>query len=220
MMKRSIALCVILLLFSNSFAQKSDFGNWFIFFGNQKIKKNWNFHYEVQYRNYNFIGDMSQLLIRSGFGYNITENNNNILLGYGFIIDQNYVDGEPNKLTSYEHRIFQQFITRHKILRANFQHRYRFEQRFREEGFKMRMRYFLAFNVTLNHKELIKNTVYLSVYNEIFLNLNSNVFDRNRLYGGLGYKFSKNFRLEIGYMNQFLQGPDADQLNIIGFLSF
>lgn len=213
-------LAILLLSCTTICAQKSDFGNWWIIFGNQKIKKDWNFHYEIQYRNYNFLGDMSQLLTRVGFGYNITENNNNILLGYGFIVDQNYEDGDSNKTTYYEHRIFQQFITRHKINRAKFQHRYRFEQRFREEGFKMRMRYFLAFNIPLNHPEMVKNTVYLSAYNEIFINLSDNPFDRNRLYGGLGFKFNKNFRMEIGYMNQFMKGPDADQLNIVGFISF
>jgi hypothetical protein len=84
----------------------------------------------------------------------------------------------------------------------------------------MRMRYFLAFNIPLNHPEMIKNTVYLSAYNEIFINLNENPFDRNRLYGGIGFKFNSHFRMEIGYMNQFMKGPDADQLNIVGFLSF
>ena len=129
-------------------------------------------------------------------------------------------DGDSNKTTYYEHRIFQQFISRHHINRVKFQHRYRFEQRFREEGFRMRMRYFLALNVPLNHPEMTQNTIYLSAYNEIFINLSENPFDRNRLYGGLGYKFTDNFRLEIGYMNQFLKGPDSDQLNIVGFISF
>jgi hypothetical protein len=64
-------VAILLLTISTAHTQKSDFGNWWIFFGNQKIKKNWNFHYEVQYRNYNFLGDMSQLLARTGFGYNI-----------------------------------------------------------------------------------------------------------------------------------------------------
>ena len=67
------------------YAQKTDVGNWFIYFGNQKINNRWNWHNEVQYRNFNFIGDLQQLLLRTGIGYNLTENNNNILLGYGFI---------------------------------------------------------------------------------------------------------------------------------------
>ena len=80
---------IFLLLFTIALhAQKSNTGNWFIYFGNQKINNKWNWHNEVQYRNFNFMGDLSQLLVRTGIGYNLTENNNNILLGYGFINSQ------------------------------------------------------------------------------------------------------------------------------------
>ncbi|HMW26966.1 MAG TPA: DUF2490 domain-containing protein, partial [Ferruginibacter sp.] len=47
-------------------AQRSDAGNWFIYFGNQAINKKWNWWNEVQYRNYNFAGDLQQLLLRTG----------------------------------------------------------------------------------------------------------------------------------------------------------
>ena len=33
----------------------------------------WNFHNEVQYRNFNYLGDTEQLLIRFGLGYQIKE---------------------------------------------------------------------------------------------------------------------------------------------------
>ena len=68
-----------------TYAQKTDIGNWFIYFGNQQIDKKWSWWNEVQYRNYNFAGDLQQLLLRTGISYNLTENNNNVLLGYGFI---------------------------------------------------------------------------------------------------------------------------------------
>lgn len=58
------------------FALPSDLGNWFIYFGDKKIDQNLNWHHEVQYRNFNFIGDTEQLLLRTGIGYNLTENNN------------------------------------------------------------------------------------------------------------------------------------------------
>jgi hypothetical protein len=63
-------------------------------------------------------------------------------------------------------------------------------------------------------------TFYLSAYNEIFLNTEDNIFDRDRLYGGIGYKLNKVFRFELGYMNQFLPDLNRDQLNIIVFASF
>jgi hypothetical protein len=51
------------------------------------------------------------------------------------------------------------------------------------------------------------------MYNEIFLNTKSSVFDRNRVYGGLGYKFSKILRLELGYMYKFFETSGRYQIN-------
>lgn len=218
-MKKLLILLIIAIPFS-SYSQESDLGNWLLYFGNMKIKNDWNWHNEVQYRNYNAIGDLEQLLIRTGIGYNLTEKNNNVLLGYGYILSQNYVDGLEDKVDVNEHRIFEQFITRHNIRIVAFQHRFRFEQRFIESNFRMRFRYFLSINVPLNNKEMIDDTVYFSAYNEIFLDTSSNTFDRDRLYGGLGYRFSNTVRLEIGYMNQFLPDTNRDLINIISFINF
>lgn len=215
-------LCIFFSLFlfpSQLKAQESNLGNWLIYIGNKKINSKWNIHNEVQYRNYNAIGDLEQLLLRTGLGYNITDNAN-LLLGYGYILSENYSNGTDKKTTVNEHRIFQQFTTKQKLGKVSLSHRYRFEQRFVEEDFKMRLRYFLGFNLPLQNNENGKNPLYLSAYNEIFLNTESSVFDRNRVYGGLGYKFSDSLRLELGYMNQFFETSGRDQINIIAFVNF
>ena len=81
-MRKFFIITILLTVFAAKvFAQQSDTGNWFIYFGNQPINKKWNLHNEVQYRNYNIAGDLQQLLLRTVIGYNLTENNNNILLG-------------------------------------------------------------------------------------------------------------------------------------------
>ncbi len=205
---------------TNSTAQESDLGNWLIYIGSKKINSKFNWHHEVQYRNYNAIGDLEQLLLRTGIGYNLSENNNNLLLGYGFIHSQNYINNE-DKVNVNEHRIFQQFVTKQSFSRVKVQHRYRFEQRFIEDAdFRLRFRYFLSLNIGLNNKDITDNTWYASVYNEIFINNNQTVFDRNRLYVGLGYKLNKFAKFEIGYMNQFLNNANRDQVNFITFLNF
>lgn len=202
-------------------AQDSDLGNWLIYIGSKKINEKWNWHNEVQYRNYNAVGDLEQLLLRTGIGYNLTEGNNNILLGYGYIHSQNYFPGTDEKFNVDEHRIFQQFITKQSFGRFRLQHRYRFEQRWIEDSdFRMRFRYFLAANVLLNQKEMTAGAVYLSAYNEIFLNSEKEYFDRNRLYGGVGYKINNAIRVEVGYMNQFLRTSNRDQVNLIAFINF
>ncbi|MND99219.1 hypothetical protein D3C80_915990 [compost metagenome] len=188
-----------------------------MYFGNQKINNRFNWHNEVQYRNYNFIGDLEQLLIRTGLGYNLSENNNNVLLGYAYIHSEPYVQGTDDKLKTDEHRIFEQFITKQKFGRVNFQHRYRFEQRFIEDDFKMRLRYFLSLNVPLNKKVVEKNAVYASAYNEIFINTEGNYFDRDRIYGGVGYCLSESFKVEAGVMTQILPDKSRTQFQIMIF---
>lgn len=173
----------------------------------------------MQHRNYNFAGDLEQLLLRTGIGYNITENNNNILLGYAYVYSEPYISGTDDKWNSNEHRFFEQFISRQEIGRVNIQHRYRFEQRFIEEDFKMRLRYFLSLNIPINKKSMEKNSVYASAYNEIFINTETNYFDRDRVYGGLGYCFNKNFKVEAGLMSQILQNSNRTQFQIMLFNS-
>jgi len=217
---RMVVLILGLMLPSLAQAQDSNLGNWLIYIGNKKVNEKWNIHNEVQYRNYDVIGDLEQLLLRTGLGYTFDENKSNLLLGYGYILSENYIGNTDEKISVNEHRIFLQFTTKQKIRKVALMHRYRFEQRFVEDDFKMRFRYFLGLNIPLQYKPEGKNPLYLSAYNEIFLNTESSVFDRNRLYGGLGYKFSKNLKLELGYMNQFFENSGRDQINLIAFVNF
>ena len=201
-------------------AQESNLGNWFQYFGSKQINSKWNWHNEAQFRNYNAIGDLEQLLLRTGIGYNLTEGNNNLLFGYGYILSENYVGNTDEKIAINEHRLFLQFITKQKIRNTIVQHRYRFEQRFIEDDFKLRFRYFLGFNIPFKKAPISDGDFYLSIYNEIFINTEGNPFDRNRLYGALGRKFNSKLKLELGYMNQFFQGSGRDQINIGAFYNF
>ena len=211
-----VSIIIVYLCFCNlSFSQKSETGTWFMYFGNQKINPKWNWHNEVQYRSYNFIGDTNQLLLRTGIGYNLTENNNNILLGYGFINTQNYLPNSDQKIATNENRIYQQFITRQNFGRVFLQHRYRIEERFLSDNFKLRFRCFLGINIPINKRALDKNAVYFSTYNEVFINAESPVFDRNRLYGALGFVIDKNFKVEAGYMIQTLEKSNRNQFQIV-----
>jgi len=210
-----VALTVLLALPSFIKAQNNDIGNWLIYLGNIQVTPKWNIHNEIQYRNYNAIGDLEQLLIRTGIGYTFNEEKNNALIGYGYILSENYMGETDHKNSVNEHRIFQQYISKQTIGSVKINHRYRFEQRFIEDDFKTRFRYFLGFNIPLSKK----GKYYFSAYNEIFLNTKSAVFDRNRVYGGIGYQLNNTLKLEAGYMNQFFEASNRDQFNLIAYVS-
>ena len=210
-----LLVLIFLLNLNSAYSQKTDTGNWFIYFGNQAINKKWNWHNEVQYRNYNFAGDTQQLLLRTGIGYNLTDNNNNLFLGYAYINSQNYVGDTDDKIGNEENRIYQQFTTRQNFGRFYVQHRYRLEERFLKDDFQMRFRYFLALNVPVNKPTMEDKAFYISAYNEIFINAESPAFDRNRVYGALGYVINKNIKVEAGFMRQIQENSGRNQFQIV-----
>ncbi len=190
-------------------------GNWLIYFGNQNFADNkFVWHNEVQYRNYNAIGQTEQLLLRTGVGHYLSENNNLLSVGYAYIFTNPLAfkpegDFLADDLSFDEHRIWQQFITRQAHGRFYLLHRYRYEQRFfGERDFRTRFRYFLSLNVALSKPKIEARTFYLSAYNEVFVNGERAdtraLFDRNRLYGALGYQISPATRVEVGLMRQSL----------------
>ncbi len=197
-------------------AQKSEVGNWLIYFGNHSFKTKWNWHNEVQYRNYNAIGDLEQLLIRTGIGCNLKENNANFLIGYAYIKSQRYLSDTTSIFTE-EHRIYQQFIMRQNFGRFFIQHRYRLEERFFTNDTRFRFRYFLGVTIPINKPSMDKNAIYLSAYNELFIHTNSPLYDRNRLYGAIGFVFHKSFRAEIGFMSQLFEKTSRQQFQVVLF---
>lgn len=214
-----IAFFVMALFFNplfHSIAQKSNFGGWYVYNGNQSFKQKWNWANEFQYRSYDMGIDLQQIVVRTGIGYNLSENNNNILLGYAFVYSENYI---PNgvKADNIENRIFQQLISKQNFGRVFIQHRYRLEERFLESGFQVRFRYSLGLNIPLNHKTMEPRTVYLSVSDEIFLIAQASVFDRNRLYGGIGYVINNDLKIEAGVLSQMLSNSYRNQLQISFF---
>ena len=216
-MKNQLLIILFLINIFSVKSQDNNIGNWLIYFGNKDLNSSFNWHHEIQYRNYNILGELEQLLVRTGLGYNVNENNN-ILLGYGFIDSRNKAIESNEILKVNEHRIYQQFISKQVIGKIKIQHRYRFEQRFIEDDFKLRYRYFLSLNIPLLKTN---KKYYISAYNEIFIDASQeNSFDRNRIYGGLGYKLNSNIKLELGYMNQLFNNSSRDQFNVICFFNF
>ena len=64
-------LILVLVLFSIPFlgiSQENGPGNWLVYIGSKQLNSKWNLHHEIQYRNYNAIGNLEQLLLRTCLG--------------------------------------------------------------------------------------------------------------------------------------------------------
>jgi len=215
--KYHIVLLIFIFQSSLGLAQQSNTGNWFVYFGNQKINKKWSWWNEVQIRNYDFIGDVQQVLLRTGIGYDLDEKSTNVLMGYAHITNYSYQSNDSKKKVTTENRLYQQFILKNKLNRVFLTHRYRMEERFFQDDFSMRFRYFLSCNIPINKPEMTGKTWYASLYNEVFLQTKARFFDRNRAYAALGYVINPSLKIELGYMAQNLEKTSRNQFQIVFF---
>jgi len=224
-MKNKLYIVFALFLCSKgSFSQVDEdkFGTWYMYFFNTSLKESsWGFQADLQCRNWNALGDLEQLLIRGGVTYEPKRAKIKFTLGYGDVTTGAY---GPEKSTTRESRIYQEALFPLKIgERFYMNHRARYEQRFvQNQKFRTRYRYNLFLNIALTNKELVKNTLYLALYNEIFINGQRNIgsgntveiFDRNRLYIALGFVFIDRLRLQLGVMNQTTDGWKKNQFQV------
>ncbi len=197
---------------------ESQMGAWYMYFFNTSHEKSKiGFQGDVQYRNWNIAGDLEQLLLRGGITFKPEKANIKFTLGYGNITTGTF--GEDNS-TINESRIYQEALFPTKIgERFYLNHRLRYEQRFIEEqSLRTRYRYNLFVNVALNQKEMKEKTIYLSLYDEIFINgtgmPGQSIFDRNRAYVALGYVLKKGLKFQLGVMNQTTNNVNKNQLQL------
>lgn len=211
-MKLKLLTPVFILFFFSLNAQvdESQTGAWYMYFYNHQFKESqWGIQGDFQYRDWQGLGDLEQLMLRSGLSY--TPKNSGVMftLGYANIITGQFGDSDD---TFAENRIYQEALFSQKLAnRFYITHRFRYEQRFVEDqDFRTRYRYNLFLNVPLNKKELSPNAIYAALYNELFINGETDIgdnrsvelFDRNRTYLGLGYVLNPTIRFQLGWMNQ------------------
>ena len=197
-------------------------GAWYMYFFNTTFNESqWGVQGDVQLRNWNIAGDIEQLLLRGGITYQPNVVDIKLTLGYGNITTGTY---GPDKSTSAESRIYQEVLFPIQLgNRISTNHRFRYEQRFVEgQELRTRYRYNLFFNIALNKAEFDNKTVYLALYNELFINGQRNtgngnvvaIFDRNRFYAALGYMIDQGRKVQFGVMTQTTEQGSKNQLQI------
>ena len=221
--KRIFYLFCIVFISNNVKGQnpaENELGNWLMYFGTHKISEKYSLHYETQLRNYEIISNFNQLLPRVGLNYHIDESSI-VTAGYAFIPTQNEFDKGWGKEMVTENRIWEQFILRNSINRVKIRHRYRLEQRWVKAGdittYKNRARYMLSVKLPISKNE--ESPLFISLYDEIFLNISDNPFDQNRLFAALGYQVNKQMNIQLGYLRHRSGSLDLNRLQLALFLN-
>lgn len=222
MRRQTVGLLTLLLLAiatgSDLKAQQTGedtWGAWYQYFGMNRISDRLSIHTEAQFRYFETLSNFNQMLLRTGLNYHINEKAI-ATLGYAYIdTDPTFSDSEDLLNDIKEHRIFQQFLLYNSVWEFRFEHRYRLEQRFLDfDGIsdtQHRARYRLQLTLPLT------NTFFLNFYDEIFINLQDEPFDQNRLYAALGIRITENSSLQLGYLKNHFRRTNFDRLQVAFF---
>jgi len=190
-------------------------GAWYQYFGMNRVSERLSIHTEAQFRYFETLSNFNQMLLRTGLNYHINEKAI-ATLGYAYIdTDPTFSDSEDLLNDIREHRIFQQFLLYNTVWEFRFEHRYRLEQRFLDfdgvSDTRHRARYRLQLTLPLT------DTFFLNFYDEIFINLQDEPFDQNRLYAALGVRITENSSLQLGYLKNHFRRANFDRLQVAFF---
>lgn len=204
-MNKNLFFCWSFLFFAlqlNAQTNQTGLGSWNIVNARLNITDKVNVFIEPQLRSLQFYNQFHYYEIKGGVGYRINEN---FALAGCLGTYQTYSEGgnfaQPQ--LQDEIRSWFQLAMRNQLGRVRFEHRYRAEQRFTQNGYRNRFRYRFNMTIPLNSKELKAGTIYTSIWNELFLTNTEPYFERNRIFAGLGYELSKDLALQLGYIHQY-----------------
>lgn len=227
-MKNMRFLCLVIigiLCFSLPGKAQTDVqhGGWIMLLNNTKITQKWGFYADMQVRSTDDFKKVKNLMFRPGITYYLNSKNEFTL---GYLFNDTYVfPAEEAEYSLTEHRIWEQYVLKHKLKAVAVNHRFRLEQRFiarydADDLFSQRFRYFIRFIIPLQKgMQNFEKGPFAALQNEIFLNLqnkdqlNTHTFDQNRAYGAAGYRFSPKLDIEAGYLNQSSKGKLNNSVN-------
>lgn len=200
--RKATLLLVAFFFIINLNAQTDELGTWDIAAMNVNFKHNWSLFMEVQTRSQKLGNDFHYHEFKAGWQYSIPKKAS-FLIGIGDYKTYDFPGNYKSPATIKETRLWEQITLVNNIGRVKIDHRYRIEQRWINGNFAARFRYRMNPIVPINKKSIEPKTLYATAFDEVFFTNEAPYFLRNRLFGGLGYQFSKLFTLQAGYIRQF-----------------
>lgn len=215
--------CVLgwwLSLANTAFAESiDDLGGWMALFAQGDLntgelpETGYKWWFDGQVRFFDDTDGFGQSLIRPGVGYEISE-------GTAAWVGYAWIRTAPGVVADFdEHRIWQQLTWSKAFDPANVDLRSRLEQRLVETGSDTgwRFRQLAALRRPLQSDPRLT----FVAWDEVFLHLNDtdwgarDGFDQNRAFLGFGWKpnLESTWRLETGYLHQFIDRPTQDDLS-------
>lgn len=191
---------------------------WLVYVGDHQMAPKWAVHTEFQLRRVDWLRDPQQLMARLGL---VRALGTRVKASVGYTYFQSHRYGayaEVPGRAEPENRLYEDLTLQDQLGRLGLKHRVRLEQRWlgsraangqgpvQQWEYQNRIRYQLAATFPLQGAKIDDNEFYLTGFDELFIgfgqNVNQNVFNQNRLSGGVGFQVTTNAKAEINYLYQ------------------
>lgn len=224
-MKKTLAITVLTLtLFSNiAKAQNVTQGNvnsWFLLMNRFYLSDKFTVSNELHERTGQILNDQATFIVRPSIDYSLN-NNTELSVGYSYVRSWPYA---PYSLpiAINEHNIWEQALFKFTTGKVLIQNRIRFEHRFIDnielepnqngyiiDGSNFRNRFRFRFNISFDIAKVNdgKHSIFFHAFDELWINQSDNLmpesYGRNWIYTGLGYKFNKDFNIQLAHLHQY-----------------
>lgn len=209
---------------SVSFAQTVTRGNantWFLLLNRFYLTEKFTITNELHERTGDLFADQSTFIFRPSLDYALNEAVE-LSVGYSFVRSWPY-SPYTQPIPRNEHNIWEQAFIKQRVGNVSIAHRFRIEHRFVDNikaptlpgedyttdgsvfSNRFRYRFILSFDIAK-----FKNgtqALFFNGFDELWINQSNNLlpssYARNWIYTGLGYRFNKDFNIQLAHMHQY-----------------
>lgn len=210
-MKKTLSLLIFILISSITFAQNKEHLSGFTTLSlTYKFDKKWFAYAELQERSINEFNKIDYYEIKGGAGYTINSNHQ-VFAGVG-----RYANYTNSIISREELRFWLQYTYNKTFGRVKLENRFRGEKRLFHNPISNidtnteRYRNRLNCIVPINKQKVEAKTLFVNAYDELFVGPEKPTINRNRMYVGGGYQFTKSVGTSLGYLFQRDFGATAN----------
>ncbi len=201
---------------------KGDVNSWFLLLNRFYLSEKFTLTNEIHERTGSFLSNQGTFILRPSIDYTLNDNVE-LSAGYSFVRSWPYAP-YALPIARNEHNVWEQAMLKSHIGKVTIQHRFRFEHRWVDDiksvnsitgpeyyldgstfANRFRYRFILSFDILKINNG--RNSIFFNGFDELWINQSDNLmpnsFARNWIYTGLGYKFNKDFNIQLAHMHQY-----------------
>lgn len=192
---------LFLCLSDTAFSQRSeDIGTYNNLIIEIPLSDKWALYSDSELRSLGIASKFYHYEVKAGLKYKINKVFDVTAAG-GFYDTFNGGSAYEGHTKKQEFRLWQQLVMKHRLKALEIENRLRIEE-VTTRNFAVQIRYRPQLKWALNRDKLEPGTVYLAAFDELFLQFTEPSFNRNRVFAGAGYVFSKLFSIQSGWLRQ------------------